>query len=99
MYRLQRNRVKEWGEAVLMLLWWAFNPYSSNHHNGASYPGPCLMDQGSWNTQHGPGIRDQGTRIRAEKCLKCGNNETKVPIRVLTDKKEMKKKKMLKESV
>jgi hypothetical protein len=35
----------------------------------------------------------------AEKCLKCGDNETRVPIRVLTDKKEMKKKKMLKESV
>jgi len=51
-----------------------------------------LTDQETRATAHGP-------RIRAEKCLKCGNNETKVPIRVLTDKKEMKKKKMLKESV
>jgi hypothetical protein len=53
---------------------------------------PPIKSQGSRNTAHGPGNT-------AEKCLKYGNNKTKGSIRVLTDKKETKKKKMLKESV
>ena len=70
-----------------MLLWWAFNPYSSH-----ATIAPPIKSHESWNTGHGPGNT-------AEKCLKCGRNKTKASIRVLTDKKEMKKKKMLKESV
>ena len=57
---IRRNRVKERGEAVLMLLWWAFNPLFITHYNSASY-------HEAWFTTHGPGNT-------AEKCLKCGDN-------------------------
>jgi hypothetical protein len=60
---------------------------------------PPILVHGSGNTAHGSRTTAHGPGITAEKCLKCGNNKTRASIRVLTDKKEMKKKKMLKESV
>ena len=64
---IRRNRVKERGEAVLMLLWWAFNPLFIIHYNSASYHEARAGDQSARFTTHGPGNT-------AEKCLKCGDN-------------------------
>ena len=60
---------------------------------------PPILVHETWTRKHDSRTRKHEPRLMAEKCLKCGDNETKASIRVLTDKKEMKKKKMLKESV